>query len=182
MTINNNNLFKDKFTNSVIIIIILIITIVLFMSKSTANKEIESIKYSNYVTFSNNIKHTIHTEIENKKKINSLIAITLAKDLTLINALKTNNRSLIKLEEYIKQLDRLTDYKNIWFQLIDKNGKSFFRSWTKKYGDDMLKARIDIKKMIDSPKVMSTISVGKYAMTFKSMIPIYDKNQFLGIF
>jgi len=36
--------------------------------------------------------------------------------------------------------------------------------------------------MIKSPQIMNTISTGKFDMTFKSMVPIYDDNKFIGMF
>ena len=36
--------------------------------------------------------------------------------------------------------------------------------------------------MIKEPKVMTSISTGKYDMTFKAMVPIYDNEKFIGIF
>ena len=36
--------------------------------------------------------------------------------------------------------------------------------------------------MIEEPQIMCTISTGKFDMTFKSMVPIYDKSTFIGMF
>jgi hypothetical protein len=151
-------------------------------SRIISNKEISQLLDSRYQNYTNNIKNEIKTLIENKKEVISLIALSLANDQNLIHALKSNNKSVIKLREFSQKLKQETIYKNIWFQIIDKNGKSFYRSWTSKTGDDILKARTDIAKMLEKPNIMSTISTGKYAMSFKSMVPIYDKKEFIGIF
>ena len=69
----------------------------------------------------------------------------------------------------------------MWFQIIDKNGYSFYRSWSK-VTNDSLKFRKDIQNVIKNNKILTSISVGHFDITFKSMIPIFDKNKFLGIF
>uniref|UniRef100_UPI0040485EB3 HD domain-containing phosphohydrolase n=1 Tax=Aliarcobacter sp. TaxID=2321116 RepID=UPI0040485EB3 len=79
-------------------------------------------------------------------------------------------------------IQHFTDNKNLWIQIIDKNGYSFYRSWTNKVGDNAAAARLDIADMIKNPKEMITISTGRFDMTFKTMLPIYDKNKnFIGI-
>ena len=66
-------------------------------------------------------------------------------------------------------------------QIIDKNGHSFYRSWTPKRADYLAHFRIDIANMIKTHKPMNTISTGKFGMTFKTMYPIYDDGKFVGI-
>jgi signal transduction histidine kinase len=135
-----------------------------------------------YQNHKDNITNKIKILIENKKEVISFIALSLSNDQNIIKAIKSNDNSSIKLDKFSKKLKETTPYENVWFQIIDKNGKSFYRSWTPKSGDSMLTIREDIVKMIQTPTNMSTISTGKYAMSFKSMIPIYDNNEFLGIF
>lgn len=55
------------------------------------------------------------------------------------------------------------------------------RSWTDHVGDNLAKIRPDIRKMLENPQPMTSISVGHYDMTFKAIVPIYSKqNQLLG--
>ena len=94
-------------------------------------------------------------------------------------------RLQIILKKIIKEIKNgiyFGNNKNLGIQIIDKNGFSFYRSWTDKVGDDASIARLDIKEMIKNPKEMSTISTGRFDMTFKTMLPIYDSNKnFIGI-
>jgi signal transduction histidine kinase len=66
--------------------------------------------------------------------------------------------------------------------VIIKEGNSFYRSWVSKREDPIIKSRLDIAKMIESPKAMNTISTGRFDLTFKTMVPIYDDKKFIGIF
>lgn len=173
---------QSKFNKIVLLTIIVIIIAILYISKVLADNEIKNIENRQYNSLVNNINKEIKILIENKKETTSFIAMALSNDLNLKKALNQKNNKNIKLNEFSNTLNTSTDFKNVWFQIIDKDGNSFYRNWTSKSGDNMLKARIDIQKMIKSPKTMSTISVGKFDMTFKSMVPIYDNNTFIGIF
>lgn len=85
------------------------------------------------------------------------------------------------LQELCKKLQKLTDYKNVWIQIIDNKGKSVVRSWATQYGDSLLNSRQDIKMLLKDPHPVSTISVGKYSASFKCIVPVYDeKKSFLG--
>jgi len=96
--------------------------------------------------------------------------------------LQNDTNNLSQLKELFLNLRKNSDYKNVWFHLINKDGTSFYRSWINKSGDSILKARVDVVKMLQNPIVMSTISVGKFDMSFKSMVPIYNKEKnLLGI-
>lgn len=177
-----NTYLTTKYGKYVLLIVFFSILFIFTVSKIITDKEISNSLQAQYLNAAKNIKNEIKILIDNKKEVNSFLALALSNDSHIIDALNTNNNSKLTLQEFSSKLKKLTSYKNIWFQIINKEGKSFYRSWTDKHGDDMLHARTDIIKMIKEPKVMTTISTGKYAMTFKSMVPIFDKNKFIGIF
>ena len=62
------------------------------------------------------------------------------------------------------------------------DGNSFYRSWTPKRGDYMLNARIDIATVMQERHLSNTISTGKFDMTFKSMVPIFNGEAMIGVF
>ncbi|WP_198262918.1 EAL domain-containing protein [sulfur-oxidizing endosymbiont of Gigantopelta aegis] len=72
--------------------------------------------------------------------------------------------------------------ENLWFQIITKDGDSFYRSWTDKRGDKIANNRLDIASVLKSPEILTSISTGKFDLTFKAMVPIYDEEGFIGIF
>lgn len=86
-----------------------------------------------------------------------------------------------KYSDLTNKLNEHTDFKNVWFQLIDKNGISIYRSWTADRFDKIKNLRLDLQELYKNPQIKSTISVGKYDITFKWIIPIYHNNQFLGV-
>lgn len=72
--------------------------------------------------------------------------------------------------------------KNLWFQIISKDGRSLYRSFSEKTGDSLVKARAKIKDILDYPRVISTISVGKFSITYKAIVPVYYKHEFIELF
>jgi len=134
-----------------------------------------------YQTKSDEIIKLFETEV--KKKFGKTFALTylLSTDDKLIKALVTKNRKLIDYTKIINEIENYGEDKNLWIQIIDKNGYSFYRSWTKKVGDYAAGARLDIVEMIKNPQPKSGISTGRFDMTFKTMIPLYNGKEFVGM-
>jgi len=119
--------------------------------------------------------------IEKKNESMIPVGLALAQSSQIKDALIQNNPELLKLEEFSSLMRINSRYKNVWFQVIDREGNSFYRNWISKRGDNLLKARIDVAKMVEEPKIMSSISTGKFDMTHKAMIPIFNNTEFIGI-
>lgn len=143
--------------------------------------KIETLKNEKYILTSKRIQNETKTLISEKKNATLAIAVALSFNKTIKSKLKNNKTDLVELKELSASLKKHTDFKNVWFQIITKDGISFYRSWIKKHGDSILNARLDIQEVLKNPKIMSTISTGKFDMTFKSMAPIYENNELLGI-
>ena len=93
-------------------------------------------KYTNHAS---NIQDKIKSQILKKKNATLALTITLANNPDIINyGMKNNNLNSLSL-----LLREETDFKNVWFQIIDKNGKSLYRSWSDKKNDAIVKVRSD---------------------------------------
>jgi len=144
--------------------------------------KIKEFKESHYLNIINQTEVTLKTLIKEKQNTTAMIAMGLSKNPTLLNNLKNPKKQFKYLKNYSLELRKKTTFKNVWFQLISKDGYTIQRSWTDYKGDKIADARKDIQVMLKNPKLSNTISVGKFDMTFKTMTPIYDKNkQFMGI-
>lgn len=143
--------------------------------------EVQTLTKQIYTQKSNDIKTLFRDEV--KKKFGRTAALTylISQDKKLLNALKLNNKDLIDYSNDIKKIQDYGDYKNLWIQVIDKNGYSFYRSWTKKVGDNSALARIDVVDMLKNPRPMQSISTGRFDMTFKTAQPLFDGDEFLGM-
>ena len=146
------------------------------------DNKIQNLTLDIYNLKANEIKETFKHEVSKKRGNTASLTYLISCDKTIIEALLKNDSSLIDFSEQIKNIEHLGDNKNLWIQIIDKNGYSFYRSWTDKVGDKASNARLDIEEMIKKPQEMITISTGRFDMTFKTMLPIYDKNKnFIGM-
>ena len=145
------------------------------------NNKIDMITQEIYKTKSEKIVTLFQNEVE--KKFGKTFALTylLSQDEKLINALVTKNNTLLDYTKIIQKVEQYDEYKNLWIQIVDKNGYSFYRSWTNKVNDHAASARLDIADMIKNPQPKRGISTGRFDMTFKTMIPLYNGKEFIGI-
>ena len=163
-----------------IIIALLLITYVgvgyfyVYQSKQT-------LSIQKYIEVSDRMKLHLETLIDEKREAILLVSLALSKNSEIRNSLVSNDIALLQFSDLSKTLHRDSSLKNVWFQLLDKKGTSVYRSWTDKHGDSLVSSRLDVAQMIAAPKIISSISTGKFDMTFKSMVPIYHKEKFMGV-
>ncbi len=174
-----DNLLKSKYLLSIICFVFLILLTMIVQKYITQKEnEISKEKYSN-------ISFLIQEKIDLliKKEKNSILSLSLSisngnqkiKDVILKNG-------SLDLKNIVKKLDTHTNLKHLWFQIIDKNGNSVYRTWSSKRNDNLLNVRKDLKELIKKPKIKSSISVGRYDITFKATIPLYQNGEFIGFF
>lgn len=166
--------------SKIVLLTIFLISFII-LSFSYLNFVLAKVEKKIYQTTSNELHTKMDLLIKEKQGSLLKIVITLAQYQRLQSILLSGNYKDIHLELITNELRLKTSYKEVWFQVIDAEGKSFYRSWTDKRGDSILKARIDIAELIKKPEIKSTISVGKYDLTFKSIVPIYKDEKFIGL-
>ncbi len=169
-----------KLTRSIFQILILIL--IIFVGYILISQKTESLTNERYLQISRNMKIHLESLIKDKEGTVLQISLAMAEDQKIKNALLSRDKSKINLEDFSLKLKENTDLKNVWFQIIDTDGKSFYRSFSDKSGDSLLEARTDISKIVKNPQIITSISVGKFALSFKTMVPIYENNKFIGIF
>ena len=173
----NKNTFLIK---NLVLLISICVVIILAGSNwiLTKEKELLSQKYTNITS---NLQDKINSLIETKKNATLAIALTLAENDKTKNVLLHEKNLDYDLNELSEKLKNYTDYKNVWFHIIDSSGVSVYRSWTEDKNDKIKNYRLDLQEILLNPKVKNSISVGIYDITFKSMIPIYKDEKFIGI-
>ena len=134
-----------------------------------------------YTKQSIEMKKEVEYFIKQKQGLTAAITFLISKDKTVTDALLQNDSSIMNFQEIIKGLTTFSEYKNIWIQIIDKDGYSFYRSWLAKHGDYLAKARKDVAMMLKDPRPMSHLSTGKFDMSFKTMLPIFDDGTLIGV-
>lgn len=172
---------RNKKTKYIFILYILISVTIIFLSINYVNKEEKKLLNQKYSSIIKHTKKNIDTLIQDKQNATLVFAMSLARDKSIIDVLSKEKHSLLNLDNFSQSLKINSDFKNIWFQLIDKKGNSFYKSWSKNTAES-LNFREDIKKILKNKKIQSSISVDRYDMTFKSMIPLFTNGNFIGVF
>ena len=145
-----------------------------FFTKS----RIDDLSHQKFQEITSLMTNKLETLIDEKQETILIIAMSISKNENIKKLLSDNPKNL-NLDKFSSSLRKNTSLKNIWFQVISSDGRSLYRSWTKKAGDDLSKARLDVAQMIKNPKITSSISTGKFDLSFKSMVPIYNNGKFI---
>lgn len=160
-----------------LIIAVVISLLLLLLNYTRAIVEIQD----RYESVAKEMQQTTQKLIAEKHNAMLLIALAIGENPQIKKALLDNQPGELKFYKLTQKFFRYTSLKHLWFQVIDKQGKSFKRSWTKKRGDSLVNARLDIADMLHFPEIKSSISTGKYNLAFKVMVPVYDHQNFIGI-
>ncbi len=163
-----------------LLIIIFLSIMAFFMVDIILTKEVETLKINKYKLSSDNLKNQIQNAIENKSISTMNIAIALSESRDLKDFLKYNKTLTSDFKEVSSKIKEFSIYKNVWIHVIDNKGFSKYRSWSLKKDDNVVNIRKELPILFENPKIYSLISVGIFDMTFKNIIPIYDKKEFLG--
>jgi diguanylate cyclase (GGDEF)-like protein len=135
----------------------------------------------NYRLQALSLKEKLINQISQKKESTTDIALGLASNSDLAKKIISKNIPLNYYATLIKKIKKVKSYRNMWIQVVNKDGVSMYRSWTSKRYDNLLGFRKDLEKIFITKKSAFTISIGKFDLSFKTIIPIYKNNSFLGI-
>ncbi|WP_193110668.1 sensor domain-containing diguanylate cyclase [Sulfurimonas paralvinellae] len=133
-----------------------------------------------YKATTKEIRSDIAHFLEIKEKSTLAIALSLATDEKIRSFILKKKIPQGYYADLIHQYKANTLYQNIWIQIIDRDGISLYRSWTKAKGDDLSGSRAEISKMEKQHKASVAISVGSYDMSIKAMVPLFDHERFIG--
>jgi len=161
---------------------ILLISIIFSISYIYINQRVNALTTKKYVATAKEMKNELNVMIDKQSQAVLLVGLTLSKNPAITDFLAHSNHKKLELGSLSSLLDKYTPLKNVLFRIIDTNGVTLYRSWCETKGDNLSNIRADIAKIIATPKIMSTISIGKFDLTFKGMVPIYGKNgRFVGV-
>jgi diguanylate cyclase (GGDEF)-like protein len=170
----------DQLSLKNITVAAVIFSIILFISHKLLDIRTKEFLDNKYTNVAKEMQFTTQSYIEAKQESVLFIALSLANDPRFRNTIISLDDPDFSLDTFSKNLRLNTEYKNVWIQISDSRGISLYRSWTDKRGDDLTTVRKDIVEMIREPKIRSTISTGIFDMTFKSMVPIFKDEKFIG--
>jgi len=145
------------------------------------NERKTSLLNKKYTELATEMKHHLKTLIDEKSDAVLLLSIAISQNSEIKEVIKRKDLNILRLKNISQSLHKNSPLKNIWFHLLDSKGVSLYKSWSDKRGESILSVRKDIAKMIQNPKIITTISTGKFNITFKSIVPIYDDGIFIGM-
>jgi len=145
--------------------------------------QLDSARQQEYQFYKKQLNDKLSALIQGKAEITQAIAISITTLPVLKQAIQHRDIPIHPiLAAYSQRIKAHTPYKEVWIQLIDAQGISIGRSWTKHVNDDLSLIRQDVASLIEHPRYLNNFSVGKFALTFKSLVPIYDKtHELMGI-
>ncbi|MDQ7042037.1 MAG: EAL domain-containing protein [Sulfurimonas sp.] len=144
--------------------------------------QIDNLIHERYVQTTEQDKRQLDTLIKEKQENILAVSLAVSKYSSVRNVLLGKSKEELKLKEFSSLLKDATSMKDLWFQIISKDGKSIYRSFSEKTGDNLADVRSEIKDILDYPRVISSISVGRFSITYKAIIPVYFDGDFLGVF
>ena len=162
---------------SLIIAVLTLLVTYLVYTKVSIHKMQDDIYKSQALS----MQHELSNLIIEKQKATLALGLSLANDETLKKQIFLHDISSSYYDKLILQLTKETLYKNVWIQILDQNGTSLYRSWTTLKGDSLVSSRGDLKYTLKNPKASYCISVGKFDLSIKGVVPIFHDNKFIGI-
>ncbi len=165
----------------VLLIAIFILSIGGFITFKYIDFKKSNLIKENYKLQSISLKEKLINKISRKKESTTDIAMGLASVPGLVQKVIDKDIPLDYYSKLIKKLKKSKAYKNVWIQIINKDGISLYRSWTKKRYDNLMGFRKDLEKIFISKKSGFSISIGKFDLSFKTIMPIYKDKSFVGI-
>jgi len=165
----------------VLFTIIIYLLVLIFGGYSYIHQHVEELKAVKYNALALKMQESAESLIVEKEKENVLISLSLSLNENIKRALIQQDNTQLGFVPMIQAISKYTEIDDIWIQLITAEGKSFYRSWTTRTGDDLLDIRPDVVQLLKTKKMNSFISTGKFSITFKAMIPIFNAQEFIGI-
>lgn len=173
---------KTKKIKLGLLFLISVISVVIFSFYSESK---ERLTHETLHSYEQNLGLMINDLITEKRHSSMVVALTLAENPEIKGMLCESCEQLPKtlnIKRLVSRFATHTEFKDLWVQIIDKNGVSLLRSWSPKQGDIVAKKRKDIAQMLVNPKITTSLSVGMFSLTFKSIVPIEDDSgQFSGM-
>lgn len=163
-------------------LIIFIGIVTLYISNQITNNQINELRTIKYKETRKFLKDEVKLLLDEKATDTLMLSLGLSKSRDVLEILSGSFDDTSNLNTLSTRINEQTKYKQIWFQVINKKGDSLFRNWDEK-NSNILKKRPDIRSVIKSPRVMTHIDIGRFNMVYRTLVPIYDKDEnILGIF
>lgn len=141
------------------------------------------LKEEQIVKSATNARHNFEVAMAAKKKVWQTNALQVANNPEVIAALLNNDRQ--RADNVLKQLGKSfksnTGFKNVQVHLIDKNLKSFYKSWAPDKFGEPLNYSTGYSLVKNSGKSHVAMEPSSKGVRLKGLFPIRSDNEFIGI-
>lgn len=170
----------NRYILLVIFIFSLLASLLIFGTYVYVTKKQNELLANIYETTHKNIIETTKSSIDDKKHTTLAIAIALSKNENLYRFLETEQYHKLEYDKVIDELRDNSKYKNVWIQIINKDAKPIYKSWTSL--KDNIAFRKDLQSSLANQKISTSIGMGIFNLSLKARAPIYDyEKKFYGV-
>lgn len=164
-----------------ITLISFIFVLLAFIAVDYVENEREALAQSKIDVEVQQMRDNLSGMILQKQKSTLAMALSLSNDTNFASHVFDNKIDTNFYNTLIEDFKKYTLYQNIWIQILDENATSLYRSWSDKKGDSLLGIREDLETIIEKKKVSYSISIGKFDLSIKAMVPVYFEKEFVGV-
>jgi len=129
-------------------------------------------------------KKLLDTLVNNKTDVWLTNSLQIAKNPMIIKGVETNNRELClqAINNFDKTYKTFTNFKNVKIQIIDKNSRSFVKSWNPdSFGEDESHYE-SYKNVLNTGKPLVTFEESPKGLLLKGLFPIKSNmNSIIGL-
>jgi len=181
------NIFKflTKYISAQTLFVAIAVTttgIISLISMNIYDVQTEKYKERIYTKVNNDITDQFHLMLKEKLNISLLVTSSLSKNPNIKKALITKNKKYFNTDKILAEIRTNHKYRDIEAELISNKGISIKRSWTELAGDDLVKNDFEMEHLLKYPIVNTKIESSKFGLTISNKIPIFENEQFLGLF
>ena len=138
----------------------------------TTKKEEEAKKYAIAQEVSL-LKNTLQSAIEDKQKAINAIALALLFDSNIVSRVQEEKVPEDYAQQLTRKLRRFSNYKNIWLQLYDKEGKVLYKSWVRQENEPIQTGE-NPKIYFQHQTLLNYIDVDPYDLCINSLVKLQD--------
>ena len=111
-------------------------------------------------------------------KYDYLSVVSSFADSPIKKSILISDENLINFDSLLKSITKVKEYRRFKAFLINKDGKVIKRSWTLKYGDDLIRDNPRFEYYLKYPKILSSIDFDKFGLDFTNKFPVFDGKSF----
>ncbi len=141
----------------------------------------DALALSKHIVQVESMHQKLSSMVLQKQKSTVAMALSIASNKELSKSIYDKNIDTDYFKNLIEKFRKNTLYKNIWIQVLDKDLISLYRSWSDKKGDNLSNIREDLVSASLTKKVTYSVSVGKFDLSIKAIVPLFIDKNFIGI-